>query len=563
MIKLIGGELWQWDTGRQVQVTSDANEVHFGCCIGNDALIVAVVDGVADIPNILLQRSLDIKAWCVVCSDTCAKTIHEVVFDVNARNKPSDYVYTETEVKNYDTLEKLIKELEEKIDNITISEEQISDVVDKALTQAKESGEFDGKDGYTPQKGVDYFTEEDKTEIVNEVVESLDFDSVGGSPLFVVTITGDEENGYSADKTFEEIAEAYESGKIVQCSLYGEITIDISTIADYEIAFKNNGIEGLLVFSQECYIYEDNTVEVIHDTNSIEELMGIKRLTTIDKTIVGAINEINEKSAGGGTEQVQADWNQNDTTAPDYVKNRPFYEEYLVEAVLFDGVVESETDVFIDFVVGQTYTVTLNGVEYNAACYELDGFAVIGSESLWWGDDYNETELPFVMGDNWFYTIFDGENNQLKVVGDCVKIHKIDSKYLPEEETHEARLVSMDSFTSFISLHLNTNGEFEMVYSNETGASMVYDKLRDAIKWANVNYGSFYSFELNQSFFVYLEPPSDYSNNYEYINIQTNYVKTSMDGVEHVNMNYCWYKDDDGNIWGNCKYTEETLFSFK
>lgn len=112
MIELIGDKLWQWDTGRQVRVTSDANEVHFGCCIGNDALIVAVVDGVADIPNILLQRSLDIKAWCVVCSDTCARTIHEVVLDVNSRNKPSDYVYTETEVKRYETLEKRVEELE-------------------------------------------------------------------------------------------------------------------------------------------------------------------------------------------------------------------------------------------------------------------------------------------------------------------------------------------------------------------------------------------------------------------------------------------------------------------
>lgn len=29
------------------------------------------------------------------------------------------------------------------------------------------------KDGYTPVKGVDYWTEQDKTEIVNEVISSL------------------------------------------------------------------------------------------------------------------------------------------------------------------------------------------------------------------------------------------------------------------------------------------------------------------------------------------------------------------------------------------------------
>lgn len=31
----------------------------------------------------------------------------------------------------------------------------------------------DGKDGYTPIKGKDYWTEEDKTEIVNDVLEAL------------------------------------------------------------------------------------------------------------------------------------------------------------------------------------------------------------------------------------------------------------------------------------------------------------------------------------------------------------------------------------------------------
>lgn len=35
------------------------------------------------------------------------------------------------------------------------------------LTQAKENGDF------TPQKGVDYFTEVDKEEFVSEVIEAL------------------------------------------------------------------------------------------------------------------------------------------------------------------------------------------------------------------------------------------------------------------------------------------------------------------------------------------------------------------------------------------------------
>lgn len=45
--------------------------------------------------------------------------------------------------------------------------------INTALAQAKASGEFDGKDGYTPVKGTDYYIEADKTEMVNAVLSAL------------------------------------------------------------------------------------------------------------------------------------------------------------------------------------------------------------------------------------------------------------------------------------------------------------------------------------------------------------------------------------------------------
>lgn len=42
-----------------------------------------------------------------------------------------------------------------------VSTTELDNAVDTALTEAKESGEFDGEDGYTPQKGIDYFDGED------------------------------------------------------------------------------------------------------------------------------------------------------------------------------------------------------------------------------------------------------------------------------------------------------------------------------------------------------------------------------------------------------------------
>ena len=57
-----------------------------------------------------------------------------------------------------------------------ITDTELDSAVDDALTEAKESGEFDG---YTPVKGVDYFTEADIADIVQRVLESLGADAYG------------------------------------------------------------------------------------------------------------------------------------------------------------------------------------------------------------------------------------------------------------------------------------------------------------------------------------------------------------------------------------------------
>ena len=69
-----------------------------------------------------------------------------------------------------------------------ISVDELQNAINDALLQAKESGEFngadgkdgkDGKDGangvdgYTPQKGIDYYTDADKAEMVDAVLAAL------------------------------------------------------------------------------------------------------------------------------------------------------------------------------------------------------------------------------------------------------------------------------------------------------------------------------------------------------------------------------------------------------
>lgn len=70
--------------------------------------------------------------------------------------------------------------LDEKyIPNTIARTSDIAPEIETALTEAKESGEFDGpqgpqgEPGVTPVKGTDYWTESDKTDIINAVLDAL------------------------------------------------------------------------------------------------------------------------------------------------------------------------------------------------------------------------------------------------------------------------------------------------------------------------------------------------------------------------------------------------------
>ena len=65
----------------------------------------------------------------------------------------------------------LDKKINDKLDTI-----ELESAIETALFNAKASGEFDGakgETGYTPVKGVDYFTETDKAELITNVLEEL------------------------------------------------------------------------------------------------------------------------------------------------------------------------------------------------------------------------------------------------------------------------------------------------------------------------------------------------------------------------------------------------------
>lgn len=129
-------------------------------CIGNPALLGAFDEEDTGEPFLVLDINTNGRADIVL-----------------AETPPDMFFVTEVEVtENVETLDPqfIPDEIARTKDVVKTSDLQTA--VDEALTQAKESGEFDGengKDGHTPVKGTDYFTDEDINEIVNTVYEKV------------------------------------------------------------------------------------------------------------------------------------------------------------------------------------------------------------------------------------------------------------------------------------------------------------------------------------------------------------------------------------------------------
>lgn len=139
------------------------------------------------------------------------------------------------------------------------------------------------------------------------------------------------------------------------------------------------------------------------------------------------------------------DWNQNDSAAPDFVKNRPFYTGDPVETVL----VEESTTAFSDegvayggevtstfsATVGNTYMVYWDGAVYESVCADYGaGITAIGNLSIAGaGADTGEPFLIVPDGSSiYIYTADTSASHTFSISGFVQEVVKIDEKYLPE-----------------------------------------------------------------------------------------------------------------------------------
>ena len=110
MFEIYDGRLsfYQWDIGEKVilnEPPAEGCQVHFQNTEGDTCFVVYpyMLDEklVANVPNALLQIPEAFTVWCYVDGSDEKHTIVQDTFAVTPRQKPADYVYTETEVLTF------------------------------------------------------------------------------------------------------------------------------------------------------------------------------------------------------------------------------------------------------------------------------------------------------------------------------------------------------------------------------------------------------------------------------------------------------------------------------
>ena len=128
MINLIGGDLYQWDTGRIAVITTKSDiaihEVHFTNSSMDSAYVVNTYEHegalLCAIPNIILQVPIALICYEMTRTDSGEITVSKTSFPVRKRNKPQDYVYLESEILNYETLA-----------NTALTDQELSALIDE------------------------------------------------------------------------------------------------------------------------------------------------------------------------------------------------------------------------------------------------------------------------------------------------------------------------------------------------------------------------------------------------------------------------------------------------
>lgn len=466
------GALWQWDTGRRVKITDGGGvkQIHYqNRCFGRSVDVDVEDDGTAIIPDELLQDYHTLTAYAYVTDDAGGYTKVQQDFAVYKRAKPADYVYTPTERAGFDKLRAEIGELPALQTNAknnlvaAINEAAASEsmgITGATVGQIAKITAVDASGVPTAWEPVDMpsggspdavlYTAQTLTDAQKKQAR----ENIDALSDFVVNGTVESDMTVTLDKTFAQIQAAVQDGKqpVVKLSTPGPTALLPLTSINDEIAFfiawaqheDTTSIFYCATISSTGYTSFTMAQAVTINNAGVMEQVNMA-FDPISPMQIATKKYVDDSIESGAGSSVQPDWNQNDDTQPDYVKNRPFYTGDPVETVL----VEESTVTFADAddfylgalestfsaAVGETYKVSWDGTIYECACVEYSGITVFGNLSIVGvGSDTGEPFMMTVNNDSvlLIYTADTSASHTLSISGLASEVVKIDEKYLPD-----------------------------------------------------------------------------------------------------------------------------------
>ena len=161
---------------------------------------------------------------------------------------------------------------------------------------------------------------------------------------------------------------------------------------------------------------------------------------------------------------VQSDWNQNDSTAADYVKNRTHYEE----SIYTDYVLNMDGTVITGFSmpeVGETMTVKINGVESAETVKEAES-SIMGFSYKYIGNiDFDSLRTG---GTGWCVVEIQGHvsgfaNPDTTMTVETIVVHKINDKF-----------INFDGFVRTFDYYFKDYTIYKTLYKDDGSECLLY-----------------------------------------------------------------------------------------
>lgn len=233
----------------------------------------------------------------------------------------------------------------------------------------------------------------------------------------------------------------------------------------------------------------DNLTNTVVSYNAQENITDEQKAQA--RTNIGAISS---------SELVQSDWNQNDTTAKDYIKNRICYTKDATETIVLNSTLSfidisqqdktvfsyQDTSSSIKFNEGTVYNVNFDSISYSCIAFTntdiLPNYVILGNLEIV-SEFPSATNEPFFMVTDskgsqglQILTNLTGTSHSVKITESHAEIIKLDKKYIPDDiftsiENIDNKVEDFINNTQFLT-KTDSVGTGSFSFNRETGSTV-------------------------------------------------------------------------------------------